>query len=97
MGTKHYDRSFKEQAVKLSEQRGNINAVALELGVSGSQLSKWCKSYSKFGSNSFPGRGIERMTDEQREIKRLQTELKDKELDIEILKKAIAFFALADK
>ena len=97
MGTKHYDRSFKEQAVKLSEQRGNINAVALELGVSGSQLSKWCKSYSKFASNSFPDRGIERMTNEQREIKRLQTELKDKELDLEILKKAIAFFARADK
>ncbi|MEG0788701.1 MAG: transposase [Alistipes sp.] len=99
MGVKHYDKAFKERAVKLSIQRGNISQVAKEIGVSDSQLSKWRKSFEEFGSNSFPGRGVERMTDEQREIKRLQTELKDKdkELDIKILKNAIAFFSRADK
>ncbi|MEG2493509.1 MAG: transposase [Rikenellaceae bacterium] len=70
-------------------QRGNISQVAKEIGISDSQLSKWRKSFEQFGSNSFLGRGVERMTDEQCEIKRLQAELKDKELDIEILKNAI--------
>lgn len=93
MGVKHYDKSFKEEAVKLSEQRGNINAVARELGISHSQLSKWCRDHAKFGINSFPGRGIERLTDEQREIKELKKQLIDRDLDVEILKKAIAFFA----
>ncbi|MFR9651468.1 MAG: transposase [Rikenellaceae bacterium] len=97
MGTKHYDKPFKEQAVKLCKQRGNINAVSRELEVSSSQLSKWCRDYDTYGKNSFPGRGVERLTDEQREIKELRKQLKDKELDLEILKKAIAFFARVDK
>ena len=61
MRTKHYDKAFKEQAVKLSNQRGNINSVARELGISGSQLSKWRIEYEKFGGNSFHGRGNERL------------------------------------
>ncbi|MFR9547181.1 MAG: transposase [Rikenellaceae bacterium] len=97
MGVKHYDKQFKERAVKLSCQRDSIRQAADELGVSSSQLSKWRKDYTQYGDSSFPGRGVERLTDEQREIKRLQKELRDKELDIEILKNAIAFFSRADK
>lgn len=97
MGIKRYDKSFNERAVKLSYERSSVLQAARELGVSDSQLSKWRKDFAQYGANSFPGRGVERLTDEQREIKRLQTELKDKELDIEILKKAIAFFSRADK
>jgi len=97
MGTKHYDKSFKEQAVKLSNERGNVNSVAHELGISGSQLSKWCKDYAKFRGNSFPGRGNERLTDEGRRIHYLEKQVKDSQLDVEILKKAIAFFSRADK
>lgn len=97
MGIKHYDKAFKEQAVQLSHQRGNISAVARELGISSSQLSKWCREQETYKTNSFPGRGIERLTDEQRELKELRKQLKDKELDLEILKKAIAFFSRADK
>ncbi|MFR9611555.1 MAG: transposase, partial [Rikenellaceae bacterium] len=89
MGVKHYDKQFKERAVKLSYQRSSISQAARELGVSDSQLSKWRKDYAEYGESSFPGRGVERLTDEQREIKRLQKELKDKELDLEILKNAI--------
>lgn len=97
MERKNYDKAFKEQAVKLSYQRNNIKAVSRELGVSSSQLIKWRKDFTEFGDNSFPGRGKERLTDEQREIKRLKGELKDRELDLAILKKAIAFFSRADK
>lgn len=45
MGTKHYARSFKEKAVKSSKQRGSVNAVARESGISSSQLSKWIKDF----------------------------------------------------
>ena len=91
MGVKHYDKQFKEQAVKLCKGRSSLSQVSRELGVSSSQLSKWCKDHDKFGDNSFPGRGNERLTEEQREIKELRKELKDRDLDLEILKKAIAF------
>lgn len=97
MGIKHYDKQFKEQAVKLSNQRGNISQVARELGISSSQLSKWRREQAQYKEKSFQGRGVERLTDEQQELKELRKQLKDKELDLEILKKAIAFFSRTDK
>ena len=94
---KFYEKSFKERAVKLSYQRGNIHIIAKELGISSGTLGKWRKDYESYGSNSFPGKGKERLTDEQRKIKELEKQLLDKELDLDILKKAIAFFSRADK
>lgn len=97
MGVKHYDKQFKEQAVKLSYQRDSVSKAAKELGISDSQLGKWRKAFSTYGDYSFPGRGKERLTDEQREVKELKKQLIDRDLDVEILKKAIAFFSRADK
>lgn len=97
MGVKHYDKSFKERTVRLSFDRGNISQVAKELGISDSQLGKWRRDYEKYGNNSFPGRGNERLTDDDRRIKELEKQLRDRELDLEILKKAIVFFSRADK
>ena len=34
MVTKHYDKSFKENVVKLSYQRSSLSALSRELGVS---------------------------------------------------------------
>ena len=48
MGTKHYDKSFKQNAVKLNYQRSSLSALSHELGVSVSQLSKWRKEYIEF-------------------------------------------------
>ncbi len=93
---KHYDKSFKERAVKLSYERGSILQTAKELGISDSALGKWRKDFTTYGKNSFPGHGNVRLTDEQRRIKDLEKELKNKELDLEILKKAIAFFSRTD-
>lgn len=92
-----YDKSFKERAVKLSYERSSALQAAKELGISDSSLGKWRKDFETYGKNSFPGHGNERLTDEQRRIKELERELKDRELDLEILKKAIAFFSRTDK
>ncbi|MFR9546788.1 MAG: transposase [Rikenellaceae bacterium] len=94
---KIYDKHFKERAVKLSYDRGSVLQAAKELGISDSSLGKWRKDYEMYGDNSFPGKGNERLTDEQRRIKELEKELRDRELDLEILKKAIAFFSRTDK
>lgn len=94
---KVYDKQFKERAVKLSYERGSVLQAAQELGISDSSLGKWRKDFETYGDNSFPGKGNERLTDEQRRIKELEKELKDRELDLEILKKAIAFFSRTDK
>ena len=97
MGLKSYDKSFKERAVKLSYQRKSVLVAAKELGVSDSSLGKWRKDFESYGSNSFPGKGNERLTDEQRQINELKKQLTYRDLDIEILKKAVGFFSRTDK
>ncbi len=97
MGVKHYDKAFKENAVKLSYKSVSVSQCACDLGISDSQLHKWRKSALEYGANSFLGRGNERLTDEQREIECMRKELEDSKLDLEILKKAIGYFSRADR
>jgi len=97
MGTRHYDKAFKDNAVKLSYERSNHSTLAKELGVSKSQLSKWRKEYEEYGKSSFSGRGVERLTDQDRIIKALEKELCTSRLELDILKKAIAVFSKIDK
>ena len=93
MGIRHYDKAFKENAVKLSYERSNQGVLAKELGISKSQLSKWRKESEEYGKSSFSGRGVERLTDQERTIKELRTS----RLDLDLLKKAIAVFSKIDK
>lgn len=93
MGRRVFDKAFKENAVKLSRQRKNQSDLAKELGITRFLLNKWIKESEEYGAASFPGHGIERLTEEQRKIKDLEKSLKDKALELEILKKAIAIFS----
>lgn len=97
MERKNFSKKFKENAVKLSYERSSQSALAKELGISSTMLCKWRKEFSEYGSASFQGRGVERLTDEQRRIKELEKTLKDRDLELEILKKAIAIFSKIDK
>ena len=90
---KIYDASFKTKAVELSNERSNITELARELGIGVAILYKWRKDYEKFGSGSFPGKGILKQTPEQRMISDLEAKLKDAELERDILKKAIGIFS----
>jgi len=94
---KKYDRTFKERAVELSKDRKNISELARELGVSAAQLYKWRKESEDFGSGSFPGNGNVKQTPEQERISALEKKLKDSELELEILKKAIGIFSKNDQ
>lgn len=96
MGTKHYDKAFKENAVKLSYQRESLSALSREIGVSVGRLSKWRKEFLEYGSSSFQGRGVERLSDQELTIRNLEKELRNSKLEFEILKKAIAIFSKID-
>lgn len=98
MNTKRkYDRAFKERAVKLSYERSSITELASELGVHPDRIYSWRNEFSKYGDVSFPGHGVERLSDEGRRVKDLEKKLKTTELELEILKKAIAVFSKIDK
>lgn len=92
-----YDRSFKERAVKLSYERSSITELASELGILPDRIYSWRKEFADYGSASFLGHGVERLSDEGRQVKELEKKLKNTELELEILKKAIAVFSKIDK
>ncbi len=94
---KHYEKSFKENAVKLSSERKNISSLAKELGISSATLHRWRKEFDDYGQRSFPGNGKAKFTEEQARIKQLEKELREAQLDAEILKKAINIISKNDK
>ena len=89
---KNYTSEFKVKAIELSYSRGNVKEISDELNVPYSVLCRWRKESKEFGKNSFPGKGIPKMTDEQKEIANLKKRFKDIELENEILKKAVSIF-----
>ena len=90
-----YSTEFKEKAVSLSYQRDNIKELANELGIDVQRLYKWRTSMklirptkvSSGATGSFSG------IDEN---KRLKKELKNAQLELEILKKAVHIFSRSD-
>ena len=63
---KIYEKAFKEKAVQLSYDRTNVSELARELGIKAPQLYKWRKEFEEFGEGSFPGKGILKLTPEQK-------------------------------
>ena len=91
-----YDKQFKQKAVELSMARGNAREIAEELGISSEILYRWRREYQQYEKNSFPGKGIPKMTDQERQISRLKKELRDAKMERDILKKAISIFSKSD-
>ena len=80
MSKRVFDASFKRMAIDLSYARGSVKEVADELGIDPGRLSKWRQK------DSSPSKSMEGLTEEQQEIKRLQKELREAQLERDILK-----------
>ena len=91
----NFTKEFKLEAVRLLEAGEKPAAdLARELGIRRNLLYKWKEQLDLNGENAFPGHGRPASPDKQAEkIKRLEEELKKSQEEVEILKKAAAFFA----
>ena len=86
-----YDREFKIDCVRLATERGNVAAVAKDLGVNANVLHRWKRELSEDPEQSFPGIG--RLKESDEELRRLIRENKNLKEDRAILKKALAIFS----
>jgi transposase-like protein len=87
---RRFTAEFKAQAVKrLLEDGKGLSEVATELGLSPGQLSAWRNEHLAAGS----AEALALHKAEQAEVQRLKRENKRLEEEVEILKKAAAFFA----
>src|SRR3954451_12147742 len=87
---RRFTAEFKAEAVKrLLEGGKGLTEVATELGLSPGQLGAWRNEHLAAGS----AEALARRRAEQAETQRLKRENKRLEEEVEILKKAAAFFA----
>ena len=87
---RRFTAEFKAEAVKrLLEGGRGLSEVATELGLSPGQLGAWRNERLAAGS----AEALAQRKAEQAETQRLRREVKRLEEEVEILKKAAAFFA----
>jgi transposase-like protein len=87
---RRFTAEFKAEAVKrLLEGGKGLSEVATELGLSPGQLGAWRNEHLAAGS----AEALAQRKAEQAETQRLKREVKRLEEEVEILKKAAAFFA----
>ena len=85
---KRFDKEFKISAVRMITEEGHKTAeVARSLGIHQNQLYNWKRKFSDQGDKAFPGKG--HLT----ELSALRRQLKDVEMERDILKKAVGIFS----
>jgi transposase len=89
---KSYTKQFKLDVIQQSYQRENISELASELGLKPALIYKWRGAYGAGSTERFPGKGVESLTPEQAELRRLKNELAETRMERDILKKAIGIF-----
>jgi transposase-like protein len=82
-----FDKAFKLQAVKMSEEARSVSQVAAELDILPRVLSRWRKEMAKEESKRFPGHGKKAMTPIEAEKAMLKKRLADVKMEVEIRKK----------
>ena len=93
-----YDRTFKIEAVQLSDEIG-IKKASEQLGVPYHTLSGWRKKRDKYGDNAFPGSGYKTRaaTPNEQRIRELEKENAELKRSNDILQEALGFFATRRK
>ncbi|MCC5612793.1 transposase [Nostoc sp. CHAB 5834] len=86
-----FDETFKKMAVELSQLKSSVQEAARELGIDSSRITKWRQTYKSHGQLTTTTSGL---SQEQQLIRRLQKELKEAELEQDILKSVYSAYAV---
>lgn len=91
---RRYTKEEKLEIVKESmEEHSSPQILGERYGIHPNTISRWRREYTQKQTIAFPGKGNKAFTDDQLEIERLRKALREKELEAEILKKAMGIFA----
>jgi len=90
---KKFTKEFKEQAISHWQSSDKTaDEVAESLGIpNGKYISRWKKELDKKGDSAFPGNG--KLLGQDAEIAELKKQLKDTQIERDILKKAVGIFS----
>ena len=97
MKRESYSKEYKIKAVELSNVRGSVVEIARELGINANLIYRWRRELAQNPDIAFSGQGVKALIEEQKELERLRSELKDVALERDILKKAVGIFSKSDR
>ncbi len=81
---KKYEDEFKLMIIQKNKEGQSVTSLANEFNVGVSTIHKWINMYNN--TKSF--REVDQLTEEQKEIIKLKKELKQKDMELDILKQA---------
>tara|TARA_R110002095_G_scaffold211362_1_gene199467 strand:+ start:312 stop:623 length:312 start_codon:yes stop_codon:yes gene_type:complete len=91
---KTYTREFKVEAVRLMSESGRPSSqLAAELGIRRNQLYKWKEQLENSGDKAFSNKLGRPRKEDQSEVITLRQENERLKEEVDILKKAAAYFA----
>ena len=96
MERERYDRSFKEEAVKLAEET-SVSKAARSLGIHENTLRNWVKKARERPDNPFIGSGRKYISASDARQAALEKENRELKRANEILKEALGFFAASQR
>jgi transposase len=91
-----FDKEFKLLSVELSNSRTDLGALAKELDIPPAMLYRWRRELSAKQNGSFPGNGKVVLSETEQELARLKKELRETQIERDILKKAVSIFSRSD-
>ena len=93
---RNYTKEFKVQVCELVlKENLKVKSIAERMGINQVMLYRWIDEYKTYGAEAFIGKG--HLRPEEVKIKKLQKENEDLRQQVEILKKAAAYFAKENK
>lgn len=94
---KKYTKAEKLEIIKESlEDEVTVPQLAQRYGVAANTIYNWRTRYRKEMGIEAQGQGVRILSDEQRQILRLEREVREARLERDILKKAIGIFSKSD-
>lgn len=88
----NYPQEFKDRIVDLHRQGNSFNDLAREFNLSATSISNWVRAADRHDGARAKDEEADEESDKAR-IRRLERQLAAKEEELEILGKALAFFA----
>lgn len=95
---KKFTKEERLEIVKQSfEPDHQVADLADRYGISANTLSRWRREFREEHGLQAQGQGVKIMSDEERKIASLERQLREMQLERDILKKAIGIFSKTDK
>ena len=93
---KQYTKEFKIMISELMLSGQSAKSLSEEYGVDASTIRNWRNLYQS-NKEAFTGSGNPSLTPEEKEIRRLKKQLREAEMERDILKKAVSIFSQSDR